>query len=243
MESGAQVPCRANLGCGAGMQTIHEDKPGLHPIERSSATHAEPGHGGRPLAGLALFAVFGLTLDGFGSALAWLDLAAFERYCRVVDGSWLGAGLQLAFSQGPAVVLLARHAAAVRSDTREPPGRRRAVVVLHGAALAHVAAYVLLLRLPWLTEQAAAHNRLDLWSARLSATSWGVPLLAFLLSLGWCTLFTAVAVATLHALRESGLLRNPTVAVRVRTAIWGLSSVGCVLALLTLITFATGGWA
>jgi hypothetical protein len=199
------------------------------------------GTSGRPRADLALFALLGLTLDSLGSSLVWLDGAAFARYCRVIDGSGCAAGIQIVICLGPATWLLMQDSLRLRFDARLVTWHRRGSLALDALALTQVIGYVSLLRLPWLLERAAAHNRLDLWSARLSETQNGVPLVAFLLAIGFCTLFVATSVVTLRALRAAGFAQNPRLAANFTTSVWGLCTFNCALTMVTLITFATGG--
>lgn len=222
------------------MQRHLVDKPGLHCSERSSAMDAGKGIVARPLAALALFALVGLTLDSLGLAILWVDEAAFERYCRVVDGSGFAAILQLIICLGPAVWLLAEDGLRIWRDARLEP-RRRSWLVLHGLALAAIAGYVLLLRLPWITQHANARARLDLWSARLSGTFHGVPLVGFLLTVGAGTWFVAVGAAALRAIDDSGFTQKRGLTQRFAAGVWLVCGVDCALQMLTLIMLATGG--
>ena len=209
--------------------------------ERSSSIDSASGSDGPPLVNIAVFALVGLTLDTLGSAFVWFEHAAFQRYCRVVDGSGAAAVIQLILGFGPALWLLFQDMRRPGKDVGAPAWRSRGGRLLDALALIHFVGYVLLLRAPWLFEQASAHNRLDLWSARLSGTISGVPVVAFLQVVGFGILFVATASATLRAFRLAGFLQNPRLLGRFSVAVWSLCAMDFVVAMVTLITYATGG--
>jgi hypothetical protein len=217
------------------------DKPGLPCTKRSSSIDSASGSDGSSLVNIALFALVGLTLDTLGSAFVWLEHAAFQRYCRVVDGSGAAVVIQLVVGFGPALWLLFQDMRRPGKDVGVPAWRVRSVRLLDALALIHFVGYVLLLRSPWLFEQASAHNRIDLWSATLSATIGGMPIVAFLLVVGFGVLFVATASATLRAFRVAGFLQNPRQLGRLSVAVWSLCAMDFVVAMVTLVTFATGG--
>ena len=223
------------------MQRHHVDNPGLPCTKRSSAIDSASSSDGPPLAGIALFALVGLTLDTLGSAIVWFEQAAFQRYCRVVDGSGAAAAIQLVVGFGPALWLLVEDLRRPRKDFGAPAWRSRGIRLLDALALIQFVGYVLLLRTPWLFEQASAHNRIDLWSARLSGTIGGMPVVAFLQIIGFGILFVATASATLRALRVAGFLQNPRLSGRFAVAVWILCAMDFAMVMVTLITFATGG--
>jgi len=217
------------------------DKPGLPCTKRSSSIDSASGSDGSSLVNIALFALVGLTLDTLGSAFVWLEHAAFQRYCRVVDGSGAAVVIQLVVGFGPALWLLVEDMRRPGKDFGAPAWRSRGVRLLDALALIHFVGYALLLRAPWLFEQASAHNRIDLWSARLSGTISGMPVVAFLQVVGFGILFVATASATLRALRVAGFLQNPRLSGRFAVAVWTLCATDFTVAMVTLITFATGG--
>lgn len=217
------------------------DKPGLPCTKRSSSIDSASGSGGPSLAGIALFALFGLTLDTLGSAIVWLERSAFERYCRVVDGSGAAALVQLGLGFGPALWLLFEDMRRPGKGLGVPAWRSRGVQLMDVLALIHFVGYVLLLRAPWLFEQASAHNRIDVWSAQLSGTLSGIPVVAFLQIVGIGILFVATALATLRTLRVAGFLQNPRVSGRLSLAVWTLCALDFAVAMVTVIMFATGG--
>jgi len=217
------------------------DKPGLPCTKRSSAIDSASSSDGPPLAGIALFALVGLTLDTLGSAVVWFEYAAFQRYCRVVDGSRAAAVIQLVVGFGPALWLLVEDMRHPGKELGAPAWRSRGARLLDALALVHFVGYVLLLRTPWLFEEASAHNRIDLWSARLSGTIGGMPVVAFLQVVGFGILFVATASASLRALRVAGFLQNPRLLGRFTVAVWILCAMDFAVAMVTLITFATGG--
>ena len=199
------------------------------------------GSDGLPLASIALFALFGLTLDTLGSAIVWFEHTAFQRYCRVIDGSGAASAIQLLVGFGPALWLLFEDMRRPGGDIGAPAWRSRGFRLLDVLALIHFVGYVLLLRTPWLFEQASARNRIDLWSARISGTTGGMPVMAFLQVVGFGILFVATASATLRALHVAGFLHNPRLSGRFAVAVWTLCAVDFAVAMVTLITFATGG--
>lgn len=217
------------------------DKPGLPCTQRSSPIDSASGLDSPRIASIALFALVGLTLDTLGSALVWFESAAFQRYCRVVDGSGAAAAIQLVVGFGPALWLLLEDIRRPGRDLGAPAWRSRGAQFLDTLALTHFVGYVILLRTPWLLEQASAHNRIDLWSARLSGTVGGMPVVAFLLAVGFAILFFAMASATLRALCVAGYLTNPRSSGRFVVTVRIICATNFAVAMVTLITFATGG--
>jgi hypothetical protein len=222
------------------MQRHHVDKPGLPCTERSSSIDSASGSDGPTLASIALFALVGLTLDTLGSAIVWFEPAAFQRYCRVVDGSGVATLIQLVVGFGPALWLLFDDIRRPGKDLGAPAWRSHGVRLMDALALIHFVGYVLLLRAPWLFEQASAHNRMDVWSARLSSTISGIAFVAFFQILGSGILFIATAMATLRALRSAGFLHNPRLSGRFAVAVWTLCAMDFAGAMVTVIVFATG---
>jgi hypothetical protein len=192
-------------------------------------------------ANLAVFALVALTLDALASGLVVFDTAAFERYCRTIDGSGAAATVQLLVCFGPAVLLLIED---IRQGVRRAdisPPQRRWVLALDGLAVVYLLWYVLALRGPWLAEQTSAQGRLTLWSARLSATVGGVPLIAFLHTVGFGVLFAATSSASLRTFAAVGYLRTPQLLLRASTAVRVLCTLDFVLVTVSFVTFATGG--
>jgi hypothetical protein len=223
------------------MQQLHVDKPGLRYTKRSRSLDSASRQERSLLAAIAIFALVCLSLDTLGSALVWIESAAFQRYCHVVDASAVAATIQLVVGFGPTVWLLLEDICGPGSDLGAPTWRAGGVRVLDALALLHIAGYVIILRLPWLTGQASAYNRLDLWSARLSSTIDGIPVVAFLMAVGFGVRFVAMASATLRALCVAGFLQNPRLLGRFAVAVWLICAVDFAVAMVTLVTFATGG--
>jgi hypothetical protein len=107
-------------------------------------------------------------------------------------------------------------------------------------ATAHLLTYVAVLRAPWLLAQASSSSRVDVWSARLSSTVGGVPMVAFLQAIGLGSLLIATAAAALRALHDAGYAQ-PKSKRRLEVAMWMLCAGDFLVGLATITTFATGG--
>jgi hypothetical protein len=197
--------------------------------------------GGCGPANIAVFALVGLTLDALGSVLVVLDNSAFERYCRTVDGSGVATGFQLLVCFGPAMLLLVRDMRRRPALAELPAWQRRWFLALDSLALAYVAWYVVALRGPWLVEHALASSRQDVWSGYLSATSGGVPLVAFFHAVGFAVLFTACSAAALRAFAKAGYLQTSPLLHRFSITVRLLCTIDFVLVFIALATYATGG--
>lgn len=227
---------------GSNMLEHHVDKPGLLSEESSSAMVSSGAPRGRRSVIVAAFAMLGLTLDGLGSGIILIDVAGFERYCRTVDSSGIAVGLELLIGFGPAVALLVDD---FRTSNRRPGplvwqvwGTR----LLGVLAVAHLLSYVAVLRAPWLFAQASSRSRVDVWSARLSSTIGGVPIVAFLQVIGFGSLLIATAAAALRTLHDVGYLQTPKSKRRVEVAVWMLCAGDFLVGLATINTYATGGF-
>jgi hypothetical protein len=89
--------------------------------------------------------------------------------------------------------------------------------------------------------QAGATDRVTLWTARLSSTVSGAPLMAFAHALGLGILLYSVSAAVLRALGATGYLRLPHSARHARVAIWSTCTLVYTLGLAALVAFAAGG--
>lgn len=227
---------------GSNMREHYVGKPGLLSEESSSAMGSSGTPRGRGSAIVAVFAMLGLTLDGLGSGTVLIDVAGFERYCRVVDSSAIAVALQLLVGFGPAMVLLVDD---FRTSNRRPGPlgwRGWGARLLGMLAVAHLLSYVAILRAPWLLVQASCRSRVDVWSARLSSTVGGVPMVSFLQAIGLGSLLIATGAAALRTLHHVDYLQTPTSKRRLEVAVWILCAGDFLLGLATIATFATGGF-
>ena len=109
------------------------------------------------------------------------------------------------------------------------------------ASLSYMALYVTALRGPWLLGQAGGSDRVTVWTARLSATTAGVPLLAFALALGMGANLWCMSAACLRAARPARAPDNESSWRRFELFVWILCAFVVLVGLATITTFATGG--
>ena len=163
----------------------------------------------------------------------------FERYGQLCDGSRAIAWFETLLVFAPGSALLIVDYRSLRHPSWQWPWQLWANRALILTSLAYVALHVTALRAPWLLGNAGATDRLTVWTARLSSTTAGVPLLAFALALGmganlWC--ISAAWRRTARAARASS--DNP---VRLERLAWTLCALVVLVGIAAITTFATGG--
>lgn len=108
-------------------------------------------------------------------------------------------------------------------------------------SLGYVALLVAVLRAPWLVGQAGGSDRVAVWTARLSSTTAGIPLLAFVLALGLGAILFSVSAAYLRALSAAGNLDRTWAARNRGIVVWSVCTLIFLVGLATITAFATGG--
>ncbi len=189
--------------------------------------------------GLLTLIVMSLHCLALGSML--VNEHCFENYCRVFDASPGLAGLESTIVFGPAVFLLIADYRTVGRTQWQWTWHMWANRVLVILGLSYIALYLVALRLPWLVGQAGGTDRVTIWTARLSSTVAGAPVMAFALTLGLATLLWSITWACLRAFAA---LRNVdgTWIGRNRSAIVvSLCALDFVIALATFTAFTAGG--
>jgi hypothetical protein len=190
---------------------------------------------------LGFFALVTLSLHGLMLGTLLIGVAGYERYCRIVDGSSVIAGIEILLVFGPSAALLIVDYRASKSETQLLGWQKGASKVMAYLSLGYVLGYVAVLRAPWLLGQAAGSDRITLWSARLSSTVGGVPLLAFAMALGLGLLMQSVSAAALRAFRSAGYLDSPRADRRFGIVVWALCATIYLVGLASIVAFATGG--
>ena len=224
------------------MRQRHSHKPGLLSGGSSRSLGYLEVFVARRAGPLAVLALLTLTLDGLGSGLVLVDLAAFERLARGMDSSMVVSAFQVLVAWGPALFMLLVD---LKTLSRRPGMLRnqaRASRVLDALAIVYAFSNVAILRSPWLLGYACAGSRLDVWSARLSSMVVGVPLVAFLLAVGHSLLMVATSLAALRALAYVGHLENPPSKRHIERGAWALCAVNVLVGTLTIVSLATGGF-
>ena len=188
------------------------------------------------MARLGLLALGTQYINTLAIGSVLVSVPCFEWYCRLCDGSRFIAGLETLLVFAPGSALLLADYRSLRLTKWQWPWQRSANRVLILTSFAYVALHVAALRGPWLLGNAGATDRLTVWTARLSSTTAGVPLLAFTLALGMGANLWCISAAWLRAARS--VPDNP---VHFERLAWILCALVVLVGLAAITTFATGG--
>jgi hypothetical protein len=188
------------------------------------------------LLALGLQSLQGLAL---GTVLVCAD--CFAGYCRVVDASLVSAGFETLVVFAPSVALLIADDRALRRAEGVERWRRWSSRGLILVSLGYTALYLAVLRGPWLLGRAGADDRITLWSARLSSTSAGIPLVGFALAVGMGINHFCVSAACVRAVAADRASKSRGGAGRFEVAVWLLCAAIVALEIAAVTTFATGG--
>src|SRR5664280_309411 len=219
----------------------HASNPDFFSAKTSSSVSHLDALQKRHAVRLGLFALVTLSLHGLTLGTILIGVAGYERYCRIVDGSSVIAGIETLLVFGPGVALLFVDYRASKSEPQLLGWQKGARKVMAFLSLGYVLGYVAVLRAPWLLGQAAGSDRITIWSAQLSSTVGGVPLFAFSMSLGLGFLMQSVSAAALRAFRTAGYLDSPRADSRFGIVVWSLCAMVYLVGLASIVAFATGG--
>lgn len=223
------------------MEQPHASNPDFFSAETSSdVSHLDASHK-RRAARLGFSALVTLWLHVLITGTVLIDVPGYARYCRIVDGSSAIAGIETLLVFGPGLVLLIVDYRASKNVPQLIGWQIGASKLMALLSLGYVLMHVLVLRAPWLLGQAAGSDRITLWSARLSSTFGGVPLLSFAMALGLGLLLQSVSAAALRAFRSAGYLDSPKADRGFSIAVWSLCAMIYLVGLASIVTFATGG--
>jgi hypothetical protein len=192
-------------------------------------------------ASLGLLALTTQCLNGLAIGTVVVCTHCFDSYCRLVDRSIWSAGLETLIVIAPAAILLLVDYHAIGKVEWRWAWQFWASRFLVLVSLGYLALCVAVLRGPWLVGQAGSSDRISIWTARLSSTTAGVPLLAFALALGLGTNLWCLSAAYLRALRTTQLPNSSKGRSRLEILIWLLCAFVTLVGLATITTFATGG--
>jgi hypothetical protein len=195
----------------------------------------------RNRAQLGLLSVILVSVYVLALSMALINADAFRLYCALADSNPVAAAAEAALVFGPAATMLfgeLRVLKDARVQERQQAGLHRAVPAL---GLGYIVLHLATLRVPWLLGQAGATDRVTLWTARLSCTVAGVPLMAFAHALGLSLFLYSVSASALGALETAGYLALPKCARLARVTVWSTCVLVYAIGLATLVSFAAGG--
>jgi hypothetical protein len=189
---------------------------------------------------LGLLALATLSLHWLAMGTVLISLAGFERYCQAVDGSSALARLETIFAFGPVAVFMIADYRAMKTQQWLWAWQMHANRLLTLLSLGYLTVHVAFLRAPWLLGEAGGSDRITLWSARLSSTVAGVPILAFALTVGLGVTLRSIVAACLRAFSPTENTCGGRMQRNYRTVLWSLCALVFLVGLATIAAFATG---